>query len=253
MEEFEHIVYQQNGPIAVIMLNRPEVMNALSPALISELLAAMTEIAADDEAKVVIVTGAGRAWSAGVDLKALNEGIKEGKFDADDMLKNGNTLMHLIQTMPKPVIAAVNGFCYTGALELMMSFDIIVAAEEAMLGDTHTKWGMIPKWGMSQRLSQLVGPLKARELSFTAEAISGKEAARIGLVNMAVPLEDLDNKVGEIVKKIIGNSAQTIGAMKHLFYQGEQNSLKEGLQIEQNFDLAITDRAEFINDFAKNK
>ena len=253
MEEFKHIIYQQNGPIAVIMLNRPEVMNALSPDLISELLEAMTAISADDTIKVAIVTGAGRAWSAGVDLKALNEGIKEGKFDADEMLKNGNTLMHLIQTMPKPVIAAVNGFCYTGALELMMSFDIIIAAEEAKIGDTHTKWGIIPKWGMSQRLSQLVGPLKARELSFTAEPISGIEAARIGLVNMAVPLEELDNKVGELAKKIIGNSAQTIGAMKHLYYEGEQNSLKEGLQIEQDFDLVITDRAEFIKDFAKNK
>ena len=253
MEEYEHLIYQQNGPIAVIMLNRPEVMNALSPALISELLKAMTKIASDNSVKVVVVTGAGRAWSAGVDLKALNEGIKEGKFDADEMLKEGNSLMHLIQTMPKPVIAAVNGFCYTGALELLMSFDIIIAAEEAKIGDTHTKWGMIPKWGMSQRLSQLIGPLKARELSFTAEPITGKEAARIGLVNMAVPLEDLDNKVGEIVKKILGNSAQTIGAMKHLYYEGEQNSLKEGLQIEQDFDLAITDRAEFIKDFAKNK
>ncbi len=253
MEEFEYIVYQQNGPILVIMFNRPEAMNALNPELIEELLVAMKQAAAEDSIKVVLVTGAGTAWSAGMDLKALNEGISQGQVKAADVLKNGLDIMELIQTMPKPVIAVVNGFCYTGALELMMSFDLVIAAEEATIGDTHAKWGVIPKWGMSQRLSQLVGPLKARELSFTCDPINGKEAARIGLVNMAIPLEKLDEKVGEVVKKILSNSSQTIAAMKHLYHAGEQVSLKEGLQIEQDYDVAITDRAEFLKNFEKNK
>ena len=253
MEEFEYIVYQHNGPIALIMFNRPEVMNALNPTLIEELLEAMEMAASEDSIEVVLVTGAGKAWSAGVDLNALNDGITDGQFDATQMLEDGNAVMELIQTMPKPAIAVVNGHCFTGALELMMCFDIIIAAEEAKIGDTHCKWGMIPKWGMSQRLSQLVGPLKARELSFTAEPINGKEAARIGLVNMAVPLAELDDKVSEIVKKILGNSSQTIAAMKHLYLVGEQGTLKDGLEAEQKYDVGITDRTEFLKDFVKNK
>jgi len=130
---------------------------------------------------------------------------------------------------------------------------MVIAAEEAQIGDTHAKWGVIPKWGMSQRLSQLVGPMKARELSFTCEPISGKEAARIGLVNKAVPLADLDDAVNEIANKILGNSRQTIAAMKHLYLQGELTTLKEGLAIELTYEKQITDRVEFLKNFTKNK
>ena len=253
MSDYKNIAYHQQGPIAVIILNRPEAMNALSPQLVEEWRDAMEVAAKDTEVRVVIVTGAGRAWSAGIDLKALNSGIENGTFTADKVLKDGEVIMDLLQKMPKPTIAAINGFCYTGAMELMMAFDIVIAAEEAKIGDTHAKWGVIPKWGMSQRLSQLVGPMKARELSFTCEPISGKEAARIGLVNKAVPLADLDDTVNEMVNKILGNSRQTIAAMKHLYLQGELTTLKEGLEIELAYEKQITDRVEFLKDFVNNK
>ena len=253
MADYKYIAFHSHGPIAAIILNRPGAMNALSPQLVAELRDAVKVAGKDPEVRVVMVTGAGRAWSAGIDLKAMNDGIEEGTFTSDKVLNDGNELMHLLQTMPKPTIAVVNGYCFTGALELMMAFDIVIAAEEAKIGDTHAKWGVIPKWGMSQRLSQLVGPQKARELSFTCEPISGKEAARIGLVNKAVPLAELDDTVNEMVNKILGNSRQTIAAMKHLYLQGEMNTLKEGLQIEQDYHVAITDRTEFLKDFVNNK
>lgn len=253
MQKLEYIVFQQNGPLALLMFNRPEAMNALNPQLITELKDALFAIAADEEIKVVIVTGSGKAWSAGIDLKAMNANISEGQFAADQILKDGDEIIRLLQTMPKVTIAAVNGYCYTGAMELMMAFDMVIAAEEAKIGDTHAKWGVIPKWGMSQRLSQLVGPMKARELSFTCEPISGKEAARIGLVNKAVPLADLDDAVSEMVNKILGNSAETIAAMKHLYFEGEHTTLKDGLQIERAYEVPITDRTEFLKDFVKNK
>lgn len=253
MRKLKYLTFQQNGPLALIMFNRPEAMNALNPQLIEELKEAMFAVADDDEIEVVLVTGSGKAWSAGIDLKAMNTGIADGLFTADQILKDGEEIIRLLQTMPKPTIAVVNGYCYTGAMELMMAFDMVIAAEEAQIGDTHAKWGVIPKWGMSQRLSQLVGPMKARELSFTCEPISGKEAARIGLVNKAVPLAELDDTVSEVVRKILGNSAETIAAMKHLYYQGEQTTLKEGLQIEKEYEVAITDRTEFLKNFTKNK
>ena len=253
MPDFQHIAYHQNGPIAVIIFNRPAAMNALSPALVAEFRAAVEVVATDEEAKVLIVTGAGKAWSAGVDLKELNKGIENGAFTGDQFLKDGQVVVDLLQTMPKPTIAAVNGYCFTGALEILMVFDIVIAAEEAMIGDTHTKWGILPKWGMSQRLSQLVGPQKARELSFTAEPISGKEAARIGLVNQTVPLANLDDTVHEMVNKILKNSAQTIAGMKHLYLQGELNTLKEGLQTELAYNKPINDRTAFLKNFKNNK
>ena len=246
MSEFQHIAYHQHENMLAIIFNRPDVMNALSPPLIEEFLAALNLAASDESVAVVIVTGAGKAWSAGIDLKALQEGLEKGDFDAKKVNENGLAIIHLIQTMPKPVIAAVNGHCYTGAMELMMAFDYIMAAEEAMIGDTHAKWGLIPRWGMTQRLSQLVGPIKARELSFTCEPISGKEAARIGLVNKAVPLAILDESVNALVKKMLRNSSQTIAAMKGLYYQGELGTLKDGLQLEQTLDLTITDGAKFV-------
>ncbi len=253
MSTFNYLLYQQEGSVLTITLNRPKVMNALSPELVIELHRALKQAKEDAAVKVVLVTGAGRAWSAGVDLKALNEGISGGIFTADKIHDDANETIQFIQTMPKPCIAVVNGYCFTGALELMMAFDLILAAEEAQIGDTHAKWGILPKWGLSQRLSQLVGPIKARELSFTCKPISGKEAANIGLVNRAVPLAELKAAAHELAQDILNNSAQTIAAMKHLYYAGERTTLQEGLQIEQDFQVAITDRAEFLKNFEKNK
>lgn len=249
MTEFKHIAYLQNGPILAIIFNRPEVMNALNPLLIEEFLEALTIAAKDENIAIIIVTGAGKAWSAGIDLKAMKAGLAQGNFDVEKVNSNGLAIIDLIQTMPKPVIAAVNGHCYTGALELLMAFDCIIMAEEAMVGDTHAKWGLLPKWGMTQRLSQLVGPIKARELSFTCEPISGKEAARIGLVNKAVPLEKLDETVNDLVKKILKNSQQTIAAMKNLYYKGEQVTLGEGLKIEQELEVPITDKKDVFKEY----
>jgi enoyl-CoA hydratase len=147
----------------------------------------------------------------------------------------------------------VHGHCYTGATELMMFFDLIIATEDAKIGDTHAKWGILPKWGMSQRLPRLVGVLKAKEMSFTCKPISGKEAERIGLVNRAVPLEDLENVGMEMANDILQNSAQTIAAFKHLYNEGMNTTLAEGLKIESEFLTDITDRTEFLREFEKNK
>jgi len=141
----------------------------------------------------------------------------------------------------------------TGATELMMFFDLIIASEDAKIGDTQAKWGILPKWGMSQRLPRLVGTLKAKELSFTCKPITGIEAERIGLVNKAVPVDDLDQTGIEMANAIIQNSAQTIAALKHLYNEGMDTTLAEGLRIESEFITDITDRTEFLRGFEKNK
>lgn len=251
--EYTDIIIESAGQVTTILLNRPQALNALSPNLIHELKNALQKIAVDTNCKVLIVKGAGRAFSAGVDLKAMNESLIGGQFTADQIIKDGNEIARLLRNMPQPAIAQVHGHCYTGATELMLFFDLIVASEDAKIGDTHAKWGIMPTWGMTQRLPRLVGVMKAKELSFTCKPITGKEAERIGLVNRAVALEELDTAVLELANDILQNSAQTIAAMKKLYNDGMDTTLAEGLQIESNFKTEITDRAEFLRGFEKNK
>lgn len=251
--EYQDIIIEQQGPITSITLNRPASLNALTPLMIRELKNALKNISTDNNCKVLILKGAGRAFSAGVDLKAMNESLVGGQFTSYEIIQEGNEIAKLLRTMPQPAIVQVHGHCYTGATELMMFFDLIVAAEDAKIGDTHAKWGIMPTWGMTQRLPRLVGINKAKELSFTCKPISGKEAERIGLVNRAVPLEELDKTVLELANDILQNSAQTIAALKHLYNEGIHTTLEEGLKIETDYKVQITDRTEFLRAFEKNK
>jgi enoyl-CoA hydratase/carnithine racemase len=155
--------------------------------------------------------------------------------------------------MPKVCIAMVHGFCFTGALELALVFDLLYTAEDTQFGDTHTKWGILPRWGMSQRLSQKVGIMKARELSFTAKTFSGKEAEHFGMANKAVPADKLKEHVEGVANDILKNSRQTVGVFKHLYHEGSHTTLREGLKIESRFDMDITDRTEFLRAFLENK
>ncbi|HXH18158.1 MAG TPA: enoyl-CoA hydratase/isomerase family protein [Chitinophagales bacterium] len=250
---YTDILSARRDAICWISLNRPHVLNALSPRLVIELKHAFEEAAKEDEVGVIILSGEGRAFSAGVDLKQMNESIRGGKFSQDEILQAGLKLIENIQTMPKVCIAMVHGHCYTGALELALAFDLLYVSEDCRLGDTHAKWGILPKWGMTQRLPQKVGIMKAREMSFTAKTISGKEAEEYGLANKALPAEKLKEYVDGIANDILRNSRQTIAAFKHLYYQASHAALREGLKLELQFDAEITDRAEFLKEFLRNK
>lgn len=242
------IKYQLKDKIATITLNRPERMNALDEELIQQWRIKLEEIEQDHSIRAVVVTGEGKAWSAGVDLSVFeNNDVKPGF----QMFEDGLVIMDCLQRMPQVSICKLNGYCFTGALELMMAFDMVVAADSAKIGDTHTKWGIPPTWGMTQRLQRLVGLRKAKELSFTAQTITGTEAARIGLVNQAVPLEELDNAVNDLIEKIVPNSQQTIAAMKKLYHYGSTHTLEEGLVFERNFKVNLTDKKSDLKDFKK--
>lgn len=250
---YTDILYFKQNSICWITLNRAKALNALTANLITELKHAFDTAAKDDEVGVVVLSGEGRAFSAGVDLKQMNESIQGGKFSQDSILKTGLEMIDTIQTMPKVCIAMVHGYCFTGALELALAFDLLYTAEDTQFSDTHTKWGILPKWGMSQRLPQKVGIQKARELSFTAKTFSGKEAEQFGMANKAVPAEKLREYVEEVANAILKNSRQTVAAFKHLYHEGSHTTLKEGLEIETTFDKDITDRTEFLRAFLQNK
>jgi len=237
----------ENG-VAWITLNRPEKLNALTQIMLKEWRAVLEGLKGDDSCRVIVVTGAGKSWSAGVDLSVFQEIKVEPGYK---MYEDGAEIMNLLETLPQVTIAMLNGYCFTGALEILMAFDLIVAAESAKIGDTHTKWGIPPKWGMTQRLQQQVGLRKAKELSFTAKSISGTEAARIGLVNKAVPLEELKTTVDTMVAQIIENSTQTIAVVKDLYQYGSLQGLEKGLIYERDFEVELTDKTDALKEFKK--
>jgi len=248
---YESITYHVSAGIGRITFNRPQVMNALTPAMLKEIKNAVLEAGEAPDVKVIVLTGAGRAFCAGVDLKAMGDAkLVNGKV-GDFLDVPARELIVTIRSVPKVVINLVNGFCFTGALEIMLACDIVIASEDAKIGDTHAKWGLRPTWGMSARLPRRVGYLKAKELSFTAEAISAREAERIGLINLAVPGEKLEEALQTMAKKIMGNSLQSIAAYKKLYNANENMTLDKSLELEFGSDFEITDSLDRLMKFVK--
>lgn len=249
---YETVILENAGGIAKVTLNRPQALNALSPQLLKELGDALERISNDDSVSVVILTGAGRAFSAGVDIKSMDESSEESS--AEGRTKMALKVIDLIEQMNKPVIGAVNGYCLTGGLELAIACDIIVASENAKFGDTHAKWGLTPLWGGSQRLPRIVGAMKAKELVFTCDIISAKEAREIGLASKVVPAESLDAAVMEMAKKISQNSPYSVRAQKYLINKGLQMDLASGLKMaEKEAPGPTEDSEERLRAFAGKK
>lgn len=219
---------QDEDGICMLTLDRPSQLNALSPALFVALRAHVDALAEQTSSTgCVVLRGAGRSFSAGNDLKAIQAGDRapEPHFQAETLAA--------IEALPQPVIAAVQGHCYTGALELALACDLLVAAESARFADTHGRWGMTPTWGMSQRLPRRIGPLRAKELMFTGRVVEGREAAAIGLANLCVPDEQLESAVLELARAITANSWHTLRADKMLVNGGQDLGLREGLAFER--------------------
>ncbi len=246
---YENILYQIKDGIAQITINRPDALNSLNPTVLTEMKSAVETAAKDTEVGVIIITGAGRAFCAGVDLKSLED--IDGADVGMDLNGAARNLQNTIETIPTTVIAMINGFCLTGGLEIALACDLSIASEDAKFGDTHVRWGLRCTWGMSQRLPQRVGELKAREMTYTAEMITGKEAEKIGLVNKAVPASDLEETVMKLADKIMANSKDAIAAHKFLYNQSKLDSMVKGLEREYNTQVEISDTLERITGFGK--
>ncbi len=214
--------------LTTLTLNRPDALNALSPSLFVELRAHVDAIADQtDEIGCVILCGKGRSFSAGNDLKAIQSGevAPSRHFQAETL--------EAIERLPQPVIAAVQGHCYTGSLELALACDLIIAAENARFSDTHGKWGMSPTWGMSQRLPRRVGLGRAKELMFSGRVVSGPEAATIGLAVECVAADQLMEAAAAMAGKFMENSWFTLRADKMLVNGGLDHTLADGLEFER--------------------
>ncbi|GGE26256.1 enoyl-CoA hydratase/isomerase family protein [Psychroflexus planctonicus] len=206
---FENIILQVEEKVAKLVINRPKKLNALNRATLEEIHNALQACKINEDVKVVVITGAGeKAFVAGADIAEFaNYSVGEGK----DLAAKGQELVFdFIANFPKPVIAAVNGFALGGGLELAMAAHFRVASTNAKLGLPETSLGVIPGYGGTQRLPQLVGKGRAMEMIMTAKMISAEEAINYGLVNHVCELEELEGKVNGIVQKILNNSLQAI-------------------------------------------
>jgi enoyl-CoA hydratase len=235
--------------IATLSLNRPEVLNALSPRLFEELRAHVDLLAGETESiGCVILRAEGRSFSSGNDLSAITAGevAPSPHFQAETL--------DAIEALPQPVIAAVRGHCYTGALEVVLACDLLVASETARFVDSHGKWGMTPTWGMSQRLPRRIGLVRAKELMLTGRVVEGPEAADLGLANRCVSDDALEDETRALAESIVANSWWTLRADKQLVNEGQRHTLTDGLAYERaNSKGATPDTLERLKSFGKKK
>lgn len=251
---FENITYEVKGSIAFITMNRPKVMNALDRQTIEELNAAFHAAKNDAIVKGIILTGGGeKAFIAGADIAELStiDGEKAGEFS-----ERGQEVLSFIETLGKPVIAAVNGFALGGGCETAMACTIRIAAENAKFGQPEVKLGIIPGYGGTQRLPRLVGKGRALQLILTGDLIDAHEAHRIGLVNEVVPAKDLLPRCEAILKQIVANAPLAIRYSIDAVNQGIDAELGSGLKSEAKFfalAAATEDKKEGTSAFVQKR
>ena len=225
------VTLDRDGTVAMVTLNRPDAMNALSAALRAELAATLVELEADVSIHAIILTGAGdRAFTAGLDLKELGADTSNlGDANATDAQRNP---VKAIERCSKPVIGAINGVAITGGFELALACDVLIASTKARFADTHARVGILPGWGLSQKLSRLIGIYRARELSFTGNFLDAQTACDWGLVNRVVAPEDLLPTARALAADMASIDPAMLKAYKALINQGFERSFGDGMALE---------------------
>ncbi|MBD3647656.1 MAG: enoyl-CoA hydratase [Pseudomonadales bacterium] len=228
------ILIEKDEGVTTVTLNRPEALNALSVELRGAIARTFVELKADAETRVIILTGAGKAFSAGLDLKELGEkGFGSSKDSVTD-----EDLAAAVCGVGKPVIGAINGYAITGGFELALMCDILIASTEAKFADTHVHMGVVPGWGLSQRLAALIGASRAKELSFTGNYLDAETAERWGLVNRVLPGDKLLPHCRKLAKEICSGDPATLAEIHRLIDFGRENTLGEGLKEESRASIA---------------
>lgn len=223
------ITTERQDGVTTVTLNRPEQLNALSHELRTAIAETFAELKDDDSTKVIILTGAGRAFCAGLDLKELGqEGFSKPTVD----------LQKAMTEVGKPIIGAINGFAVTGGFEIALMCDILVGSTHAAFADTHVRMGVVPGWGLSQRLSSLIGASRAKELSFSANYLDAETAERWGLINRVLPPEELMPHCEKLAREICSADPLTLKTVHELINFGVANGLGAGLAEEAKLSAA---------------
>jgi enoyl-CoA hydratase len=220
------LLVNRDGHVVGLTLNRPAKRNALSTSLASALRRALTELADDESVRAVVIFGAGPTWCAGVDLQALQSDDPVEAAAVDDP-----GLANTLRTMPQPCIAAINGGCITGGLELALSCDVRIASPDAFFADTHTQLGVTPVWGMTELLVRAVGDSRAREMSFTGNPVDAATALDIGLISRVVPADELETVAYRLAAQIGENDPRAVQAIKQIY--AREHAVRSALDEEQ--------------------
>ncbi|OLR54673.1 crotonase [Hornefia porci] len=226
---YENIKYEVKGNLGYLTINRPKALNALNTDVLAELADALKEIEADDAVKAVIVTGEGKAFVAGADIAQMS---KLNAVEGRAMMQAGHKVMNTIDQMPKPFIAAVNGFALGGGCELAMACDIRIASSKAKFGQPEVGLGIIPGFCGTQRLSRLVGKGMAKYLIYSAEMINAEEAFRIGLVEKVVEPDALMETAEKLANTIASKAPIAVAQAKIAINNGFDMDLKSASQLE---------------------
>jgi enoyl-CoA hydratase len=227
---YENIIFQIDAGIATITFNRPKALNALNPALLDEFSQALDEIVADEDIRVLVLTGAGdKAFVAGADINVL---AACNPLSARKFSKKGHTIIGRLQQLPIAVIAAVNGFALGGGTEIAIACDFIYASENAKFGQPEINLGLIPGFGGTQRLPRLIGSNKAKEMVFTGKMISAAEAQQMGLANKVVPQAQLMEEVMKTAREIASKGRLSLRTAKEAINYGLNTDLATGIHIE---------------------
>ncbi|MGE3143258.1 MAG: enoyl-CoA hydratase [Hyphomonadaceae bacterium] len=234
----------------LVTMNRPEAMNALSRALRRELASAFAALNEDDDVRAIVLTGAGRAFTAGLDLKelAVSESVGEDTNSANVALNP----VKAIESCKKPVIGAVNGAAITGGFEVALACDILIGSENARFADTHARVGILPGWGLSQKLSRMLGISRAKEISLTGNFVDAQTALAWGLLNRVVPAADLIETALKLARDIASAPARFTQAYKRLIDEGAALPYGEALAHETAVTAALNN-AVTADDVAKSR
>jgi enoyl-CoA hydratase len=225
------LLAEQSDGALILTLNRPSAMNALSRELRGELIEAFQRVIGNDDVGVVILTGAGRAFCAGLDLKELG-GEASSEAAVTDAVASGD-LIETIAACDRPIIGAINGVAVTGGFELALACDVLIASSEARFADTHARVGIMPGWGLSQKLSRLVGIGRAKELSLTGNYCSAEQACAWGLVNRVVAPADLLPVCRALAADMLSCDPEVLRAYKRVIDDGFAMPFGEGMRLEK--------------------
>jgi enoyl-CoA hydratase len=224
----DKVLVEKRDGYAIVTLNRPHEMNALSRELRADFVAAFDTCTLDEDVRAIILTGNGAAFCAGFDLKELASSTEQDASQEAD-----NIIARAMERFKGPIVGAINGHAVTGGFEMALACDILIASENARFADTHARVGILPGWGLSQKLPRIIGPSRAKEISFTGSPIYAQQAYEWGLVNHIVPQDELLPRAIEMVEKMCACVPHTLKQYKSLIDEGYAMPYNEALIWEE--------------------
>ena len=255
--DYQHVLVQQDGGVVMLTMNRPEKLNAFNDQMLEELTQAAEEASQDESIRCVIWNGSGRAFGAGQDLSAFTDRYESQEpIKVSEHLQKYHQLIHVLRNMPKPVIAALHGAATGISLNIALSCDMRIAADNVRISEAFARIGLVPDGGGAYFLPRLIGFGKALEMALLTDEINGPEAERLGLVNKCVPASEFEATVQALAQRLAQGPTKAYTLIKQLFYTSLDSDLQTTLKLEgelQDIAIASEDHRENVKAFLQKR